>query len=55
VRREAGVRTACRDFESVGIKSLLWGFLSHKTQKSLRFLVNPASFFRRNRFQKFLL
>ena len=23
-----------------------WGFLSHKTQKSLRFLVNPASFFR---------
>ena len=32
--------------KAIGIKSLLWGFLSHKTQKSLRFLVNPASFFR---------
>ena len=39
---------ACRAeiSKAIGIKSLLWGFLSHKTQKSLRFLVNPASFFR---------
>ena len=36
---------SCRDFESDGIKSLLWKPLSHKTQKKSRFLVNPASFF----------
>ena len=55
-RMEAGVRTACacRDFESDGIKSLLWKPLSHKTQKSRVFSsILPLSS-ERNRFQKFL-